>query len=160
MLDGNLFMMCQALNRAGLRPVPAGYHLRLCRQEELPLWMSMHFDDQATARAQRPYMERFFADVYAPHGDLFFKRCIMLCDRSDRPVGTCFHWTAYESVSTLHWFKVRRDCEGRGLGRALLSAVLLAVPPEGYPVYLPRSLEATGPSSCTAMRGLRCSPIL
>ena len=58
--------------------------------------------------------------VYAPHGELFFERCRFACV-DGAPVGTCFVWKAYGRVNTVHWFKVLRAYEGRGIGRALLT---------------------------------------
>ena len=62
-------------------------------------------------------------------------------------MGTCFAWKAYGEVWTIHWFKVWKYSEGRGLGRALLSAVMQTIPADGYPVYLhtqPGSFRAIG----------------
>lgn len=42
-------------------------------------------------------------------------------------------WPAYGKINTVHWFKVVKEAEGRGLGRALLSAVLRGA---GTPIYL------------------------
>lgn len=133
--DYNLFMMCPALDRAALRPLPAGFALRTCRPEELDLWKAIHFDDEETTRANHDYMTGFFDRVYAPQGDLFYKTCLFVCD-GDRPIGTCFAWQAYGRVTTIHWFKVLPDYEGRGIGRALLSAVMEGIQPQDYPIFL------------------------
>ena len=39
-------------------------------------------------------------------------------------------------MTTIHWYKIRKEYEGHGLGRALLSAVMKDIPEEDYPVYL------------------------
>lgn len=145
--DGNLFMMCRSLNSGALAGLPAGYHVRTCRKDELDLWMTMHFDDPETARVNRAYMAGFFNDVYAPHGDLFFRRCLFACDGTDAPVGTCFAWKACGKITTIHWFKVLKAHEGRGIGRALLSTVMEGVSAGDYPVYL-----HTQPSSFRAIK--------
>lgn len=134
--DFNLFMMCPALNPSALRPLPEGYTVRFCREQELDFWMTFHFDTKEEGAAYLEDMKRFFQPVYAPAGGLFFRSCQFLCDPQGRPVGTCFLWKAYGTLSTVHWFKVRKDQEGKGLGRALLSHVLRFLPPEEYPVYL------------------------
>ena len=89
-------------------------------------------------------MDEYFERVYAPHGGLFFERCRFACV-DGAPVGTCFVWKAYGRVNTVHWFKVLRAYEGRGIGRALLTDVLGALGPDehaGMPahaaVQLPR----------------------
>lgn len=134
--DQNLFMMCPALDASALRPLPEGYHIRHCRPQELGLWMAMPFDDEQAANENRVYMQRFFDSVYAPHGDLFFRSCLFACDEKDRPVGTCFAWKAYGAITTIHWFKVLKPLEGKGIGRGLFSYVMQHISPDGYPVYL------------------------
>jgi ribosomal protein S18 acetylase RimI-like enzyme len=133
---GNLFMMCTGLNREALTEIPEGYHIRTCRKEELDFWKTIHFDNQSDADEQFPYMTEYFRKVYEPAGDEFWKRCLFLCDAEDVPVGTCFVWKAYGCITTIHWYKIRKDCEGRGLGRALLSYVMRSIPAEDYPVFL------------------------
>ncbi|MDD4797557.1 MAG: GNAT family N-acetyltransferase [Eubacteriales bacterium] len=134
--DKNLFMMCRQLNTAALTALPAGYTLRNCRQDELSLWAAFPFDTPQQAHAGAAYMEDYFARVYGAKRALFFDRCRFVCDARDMPVATCFIWPAYGRIRTLHWLKVRRDHEGRGVGRALLSAVLGELTPGDYPVYL------------------------
>ena len=133
---GNLFMMCPRLNESALSDIPDGYHIRTCRREELDLWKVIHFDDETAAREQYPYMTRYFETVYEPAGEKFWNCCLFLCDADDRPVGTCFSWKAYERATTIHWYKVRKECEGNGLGRALLSEVMRKLEMSDYPVFL------------------------
>ncbi|MGI6372088.1 MAG: GNAT family N-acetyltransferase [Caldicoprobacterales bacterium] len=68
--------------------------------------------------------------------DLFFEKCLFVCDNKDIPVGTCFAWKAYDRITTIHWFKVIKEYEGLGIGRALLSIVMQSIPKEEYPVFL------------------------
>lgn len=145
--DANLFMMCRRLNRSALSPLPAGYHLRPCRPEELDFWKGIHFDDPEQAWAARGEMTAFFDQVYGSDPGAFFRACQFVCDAADRPVGTCFFWKAYGRIQTVHWFKVLRKCEGRGIGRGLLSAVMAELPEAEYPVYL-----HTQPSSYRAIK--------
>lgn len=134
--DKNLFMMCESLDRRALRDLPAGYHVRTCRRDELEIWKAIHFDDPVTAAAYHSYMTEYFERVYAPKGELFFQTCLFVCDRSDRPLGTGFLWNAYDAFQTVHWFKVVQEYEGRGIGRALLSIVMRDLDAAEYPVYL------------------------
>ena len=126
--DANLFMMCLRLDRSALAPLPAGYHLRPCRPEELDFWKGIHFDDPEQARAAHGEMTAFFDQVYGADPGAFFRACQFVCDASDQPVGTCFLWKAYGRIQTVHWFKVLRSHEGRGIGRGLLSAVMADLP--------------------------------
>lgn len=133
--DGNIFMMCQKPNPDAAAPLPKGITLRPCRKEELDLWKAIHFDDEETARAQQGYMTQFFQQVYAPKGDLFFDACLFACNERDEPVGTGFLWRAYDAFWSLHWFKVKKEYEGRGIGRGLLTALLFS-PQAEYPIFL------------------------
>jgi len=134
--DGNLFMMCSRLNPSALTEIPEGFHIRLCRREELDIWKAMHFDTEAEARDARIFMDRYFERVYGPREEDFWNRCFVLCNAADQPIGTCFVWKAYGSITTVHWFKVQKAQEGKGLGRALLSYVMKTVPVSDYPVFL------------------------
>ena len=133
--DGNLFMMCPHPVEEAFRPMPEGYELRLCQPEQLEEWMALHFDDEATFQAHREEMQRFFDQVYLPRQELFFERCLMLF-RGDTFFWSCFLWPAYGNINTVHWFKIKKEAEGQGLGRSLLSAVLRDLRPEGCPVFL------------------------
>lgn len=145
--DCNLFMMCQTLNKSALTAVPEGFHIRPCRCDELELWKRIHYDSAAEADENLAYMTGFFDRVYAPEGELFFQRCLLICDSDDRPVGACTAWRNFGCASTIHWFKILRSHEGKGLGRALLSEAMRMFSPVEYPVFL-----HTQPSSYRAIR--------
>lgn len=145
--DCNLFMMCGRLNAAALTAVPSGFHIRACRPDEVELWKRIHFDAEAEAAENLDYMTGFFHRVYAPEGSTFFERCLFICDADDRPVGACASWRNFGCATTIHWFKVVREYEGRGLGRALLSEIMRRIPADEYPVFL-----HTQPASFRAIR--------
>lgn len=145
--DKNLFMMCSKLNRSALSQLADSYRVRHCRKDELDLWKDMHFDDPAEAKANRQYMTDFFVSVYAPVGDLFYEKCLFVCDSHDKPIATAFIWKAYDEFNTVHWVKVLKEFEGRGIGRALLSIIMQELKPNDYPVYL-----HTQPSSYRAIK--------
>ncbi len=146
--DRNLFMICEQVNEDAFCEIPEGFHLRTCRKEELDLWKSIHFDRDEDKVKFADYMTAYFDRVYAPAGELFFDRCLFLCeDGTDKPVSTCFAWKAYDRIQTIHWFKTLPAYEGRGLGRALLTIVMRSIPQEDYPVLLhtqPESYRAIG----------------
>lgn len=146
MPEGNLFMVCRKVERGAFAPLPDGVTVRNCRPDELDIWKDFHFDTAREAQENRPFMDEFFDRVYAPHGDEFFRRCLFVCE-NDVPIGTCFIWKAYGCVNTVHWFKVRRECEGRGIGRALLTCVLEGLTEGDMPVCL-----HTQPSSFRAIK--------
>ena len=134
--DKNLFMMCGALEQSALSELPNGYQLRRCRRDELELWQAFPFDDPATAEEYRPYMMDYFTRVYASKADLFFQKCLFVCNEDDTPIATAFIWKAHDLFQSVHWFKVIKAYEGRGIGRALLSVILRDLHADDYPVYL------------------------
>jgi ribosomal protein S18 acetylase RimI-like enzyme len=134
--DKNLFMMCQRLNTQALRSLSQDYHIRTCRQDELDIWKAMPFDTPEEAETYRGYMTSYFSRVYAKQGSLFYQRCLFVCDATDRPIATAFVWRAYDVLTTIHWLKVVKEHEGKGIGRALLSMLMSGLRPDAYPVYL------------------------
>lgn len=141
----NIFMMCESLNYSALSDLPNGYYFRNCKKDELDIWKAMPFDDAETASEYYNFMTDYFNDVYAEKGDLFFDKCIFVCNKENQPIGTCFAWKAYNTITTIHWWKVSKDYEGRGIGRALLSHILRSITPEDFPVFLhtqPESFRA------------------
>lgn len=124
--DLNLFMMCEKLNAEALSELPPGYHPRNCRRDELDRWKAILADDPDPEQAKESsdYLDHYFMKVYGAKKDLFFQKCHFVCDVNDIPVGTCFIWKAYGRINTLHWLKVVKNSEGKGIGRALLSIVM------------------------------------
>ncbi len=145
--DKNLFMMCNELNLNAISNMPLGFHVRNCQKSELDIWKAMHFDDPKLAKQYYNYMTQFYNSVYAKKGDLFFQSCLFVCDKDNRPIGTCFFWKAYERITTIHWYKILKDYEGKGIGRALLSIVMKSLTDDEFPVFL-----HTQPSSYRAIK--------
>ncbi|MCB0077064.1 MAG: GNAT family N-acetyltransferase [Anaerolineales bacterium] len=139
----DLFMLCWRLNANALRPLPDGYTMRAIRPDELTLWKGFPFDEEATAARHLDEMTHYFERVYADRRALFFQRCQFVCDPNGLPVGTGFIWPAYGNVTTLHWIKVKRSYEGRGIGRGMLSSLMRRVAADDYPVYLHTHPQST-----------------
>ena len=134
--DKNIFMMCEALNRHALSELPGGFSVRNCRREELSIWKAMPFDNPEQAKEYDGFMTDFFRTTYGDREDEFFAKTLFVCDVRDKPVATCLLWKAYDEFNTIHWFKVLKEYEGRGLGRALLSIIMRDLKRTDYPVYL------------------------
>ncbi|MES7204586.1 hypothetical protein U6Q21_12490, partial [Cutibacterium acnes] len=94
-------MMCKSLNAAAVRGMPPGYRIRTCRKDEVEIWKAIHFDDADTAAQYHEFMTNYFYDVYAGQGNLFFEKCLFVCNEDDEPIGTCFLWKAYGKINTL-----------------------------------------------------------
>lgn len=143
-MDRNLFMICTRLNAQAFSKLPPGFTVRTLRREELSFWKAMPFDDEYSAESAA-YMDDFFRMTYAAQEELFFQRVIVVCDQNDQIVATCFLWQAYGLFTTVHWFKVVKAYEGRGIGRALLTLVFKDVTDADLPIYLhtqPESFRA------------------
>ncbi len=134
--DLDLFMMCPKLDRQALSLLPASYHIRSCRQDELSIWKAFPFDTPAEAIEYEGFMTDFFNNTYGDKEDQFFHNTLFVCDEQDQPIATCLLWKAYGLFNTIHWLKVLKSHEGKGLGRALLSVILQDLPNAAYPIYL------------------------
>jgi ribosomal protein S18 acetylase RimI-like enzyme len=153
--DKNIFMMCETLNRNALTKLPASYAIRNCRPDELDIWKTMPFDDADLAKEYDGFMSDYFTTTYGGQEELFFAKTLFVCDsprerlrqRQNRPIATCLIWKAYNEFNTIQWFKVLKEYEGQGIGRALLSIVMQQLEPCDYPVYL-----HTQPSSFRAIK--------
>jgi ribosomal protein S18 acetylase RimI-like enzyme len=145
--DKNIFMVCSALNRNALTELPANYSIRSCRPDELEIWKTMPFDDADLAKEYEGFMSDYFITTYGGQEELFFAKTLFVCDRQNKPVATCLIWRAYNEFNTIQWFKVLKEYEGQGIGRALLSIMMQELEMRDYPVYL-----HTQPSSFRAIK--------
>jgi ribosomal protein S18 acetylase RimI-like enzyme len=145
--EKNIFMMCSALNRNALTELPASYSIRNCRSNELDIWKTMPFDDADLAKEYEGLMSDYFTTTYRGQEELFFVKTLFVCDRQNKPIATCLIWKAYNEFNTIQWFKVLKEYEGQGIGRALLSIAMQQLEPCDYPVYL-----HTQPSSFRAIK--------
>lgn len=135
--DLNIFMMCSQVNEGAFCKVPKGFHIRRLKREELDVWKRFPFDSvDGDISTYIDYMTQYYNDVYLEKEDLFYDSCLVICDTNDQPVGTCFAWKAYGKVWTIHWLKVYKEKESKGLGRAILTEVMMGIPKEEFPVYL------------------------
>jgi len=129
-------MMCREPNPDAFTKLPDAYHVRNCRQDELDILKRMPFDTTNDVDAYVGYMDEFYDRVYAPQPGLFYNRCLFVYDGDDVPIGTGFILKSYDTFNAIHWLKVVREHEGRGIGRALLSIILGALKTDDFPVYL------------------------
>ena len=145
--DLNIFMMCNKLNESALSELSEDFYVRTCRKDEFDMWASFPFDNEEDAEKYYGFMVDFFNNTYASKGDLFYQKCLFICDKNDKPIATCFVWKAYDEFNTIQWFKTLKGYEGFGIGRALLSIVMKDLQEEDYPIYLhtqPSSFRAIG----------------
>jgi ribosomal protein S18 acetylase RimI-like enzyme len=144
-MEGNIFMICRRLNASAFSSLPHGFAVRALRVDELSDWKAMPFDDTETAQAYAGYMDDFFRMTYAAQADTFFATTHVVVDTHDQMVATCLLWRAYGMFTTVHWYKVRKAFENRGIGRALLSLLFKEATAADLPIYLhtqPESFRA------------------
>ena len=75
--------MCKALNSNAISELSDEYHVRTCRRDELDIWKEMPFDDMKSAKEYNGFMTEYFNDVYGSKEDLFFQKCLFVCDKND-----------------------------------------------------------------------------
>lgn len=134
--EQHLFMICTAISRDAFSSLPEGLVFRKCQKNELRTWMHLQFDSVEEALLHEPFMTDYFYRVYHQGQESFFDRCTFVCDSNDKVVASAFLWKAYGQIWTLHWFKVNKQCEGRGIGRALLTHLLHDLSEDHLPIYL------------------------
>ena len=146
-MEENIFMVCKRLNPQAFSNLPPGFAARTLRREELRAWQAMPFDDEGTAQEYLGFMNDYFRITYARDEEKFFSSTIVIGDAHDQMVATCLLWQAYGLYTTVHWFKVLKAYENRGIGRALLSLLFKEVTDADMPIYL-----HTQPSSFRAIK--------
>ena len=134
--DYNIFMMCEQVNPHALTDLPSDYYFRNCRPNELELWKAFPFDSDTVPTEYEGFMNQIIKDSYSGNMDTFFQNTLFVCDKEGKPLATCSHWKAYGKINTIHWLKTRKAYEGKGIGRAVLSAIMRRFDSQDYPIYL------------------------
>lgn len=134
--DYNVFMMCKQVNQNALTDLDTDYYFRNCRPDELEIWKAFPFDSDTVPAEYESFMNQIIHDCYSRDMETFFQNTLFVCDKEDIPVATCSHWKAYGKINTIHWLKTRKAHEGKGLGRAVLSAIMRRFEGPDYPIYL------------------------
>lgn len=143
----NLFVICSDLNEQALSDTPQPFYIRNCQKNEYVIWKELHIDNDDEYEAYNQILEEYFYKVYKRNENLFFEKCKFICDENNRPVATCLIWKAYGEITSVHWLKVKKEFENKGLGRAILSSVLKDTPKSEFPILL-----HTHPTSYKAIR--------
>ena len=100
--------MCKELDKSAKCKLPLKYHFRNCHKEDLNTWKSMHFDSSTEAGEYDGFMTEFYNRVYAHKEDLFYQKCLFVCDNKT-PIATGSLWKAYDKFQTVHWLKAMKD---------------------------------------------------
>jgi len=134
--DYNIFMMCERLNKHALTNLNPDYSFRNCRPDELDLWKGFPFDSDRVPVEYEGFMNQIIKDSYSSNMTTFFQNTLFVCNKEGTPVATCSYWKAYGKINTIHWLKTRKAYEGKGIGRAVLSAIMKRFGSQDYPIYL------------------------
>jgi ribosomal protein S18 acetylase RimI-like enzyme len=132
--EKNIFMCCEKINKKALTQIPDGYIIRTLYKTELETWKSLPFDNNYTG-IYKKFMDDYYNRVYKIRENEFYNKCIVVCDKNNEVIGTCFLWKLYE-INTLHWLKVKKEYEGKGIGRALISKATENINKDDFPVFL------------------------
>ena len=135
-LDKNVFMMCEKININAFSNLSNGFSIRTCRVDELSIWKEMPFDNEEDANEYRNFMDEYFQTTYGGKEKTFFEKTLFVVDKFDNPIATGLIWKSYNEFNTIQWLKVKKEFEGKGIGRALLSILLKKLNKEDYPIYL------------------------
>lgn len=134
----NLFMMCTNVNKNAFSELPNGYYFRNLQPDEFGAWKDLQCDgvDVKHHADYHACFDEYWKDAYGSRGDLFFNKCVFVCDKNDTIVGTGIIWNSYEKFNSLGWFKVRGAQEGLGIGRATISYIMGELSDNDYPIFL------------------------
>ena len=146
----DLFMICENVNKSAFSELPSEYYFRECRRDELKIWKGMHLDFPHSPEQHKEFMgfmDKYYDETYAPNEELFFKVNSFVCNSDDIPIGRGFIWKYFNKINTIAWYKVLREYEGKGIGRAILTKIMKDLREIDYPVYL-----HTHPSSFRAIK--------
>jgi ribosomal protein S18 acetylase RimI-like enzyme len=127
-------MYCDKINKKALTQMPNEYSIRNLYESELESWKALLFDNNYT-ETYKNFMDDYYNRVYKNRKNEFYDKCIVICDKRNEIIGTCFLWKLY-GINTLHWLKVRREYTGMGIGRALISKIMENINKDDFPIFL------------------------
>lgn len=117
----NMIMRAEGLNHAFAGSLPDGYCIKAYTPGDEDMWAMIEtsvgeFDTEAEAR-------EYFVQTYLPFPDETARRCFFVIAPGGAYAGTCTAWFMRgeaSEIGVIHWFGVRPEYQGLGLGKALL----------------------------------------
>ena len=131
----NIFMYCEKINLKALKPIPKGYFIRNLSKNELEIWKSLPFDGIYTENYKK-IMDDYYNNVYRSNENIFYENCMVVCNDKNEIIGSCFLWKFYDMINTLHWLKIKKEYEGFGIGRGLITKLFENLSKNDFPIFL------------------------
>ena len=133
----HVFMMCNNIDTTAFKDLPEEYSVRCLNKNELEIWKRLPFYEYDYTEKEQEYMTNWYKTFYGINEEFFYKNCLVVCNKKDEIIGSCFLWKSYNGlINSIHWFKIIQEYENRGLGRALLTILLKNVNKIDMPIYL------------------------
>ena len=133
--EDNIFMYCNKVNKKAFTILINEYNFRYLYKTELEIWKSLPFDSNYS-ETHEYFMTDYYNRVYKIRENEFYDKCIVVCNKNNEIIGSCFLWKLDEKINTLHWLKIKKEYEGKGIGRALISKILENVSKTDLPIFL------------------------
>lgn len=129
----------QALHDGPEPALPAGFTWRYYQDGDIRSWAAVEtsvLEFNAPEEAEKYFQENFLPDEAA-----LARRGVYILDENQRPVATATAWymdSDQGHQAALHWVAVRPECQGLGLGKAvvLLALRAAAIEEPGEDVWL------------------------
>ena len=143
MLDKSIPYKNIIMRADGLSPIfswnlPEGFSLKTYEPGDEKEWAAIEtsvgeFDSWAEAEA-------YFVQTYLLHPAEIRRRCFLVLSSGGEYAGTCTAWylpNGAGETGVVHWFGVRPEYQGLGLGKALLGETMRFFQgADAYPAYL------------------------
>jgi ribosomal protein S18 acetylase RimI-like enzyme len=134
----NIIMRKEGRSPSFFWEIPNGFRIRTYAPGDEKEWAAIEasvgeFDTAAEA-------EQYFIETYLPYPEEISRRCFFVLSPSNVYAGTCIAWYIRKTggeTGVIHWFGVRPEYQGLGVGKALLTECLrLFAASNAYPAWL------------------------
>lgn len=125
-------------------PLPAGYGVRSMTVDDIGLWTDIWRD----AEPGQTIPDRLFRDEFGDDLGAVPYRCFIMTDPRGLGVGTISAWYNRSfhgrNAGRIHWVAVRPSCQGKGLGKAMMTYAMNRLAEWHDSSYLFTSAERIG----------------
>ena len=114
-------------------PLPAGHRFVLYKPGDEKYWAETEASVLEFPSAVDALL--YFQKTFLPFGSELERRCLFIENEKGEKVATAIAWWAYSGIRRdpwLDWISVRPDCQGQGMGKAIVGRVVqLSIDIEG-----------------------------